>query len=105
VTGGLRVIEPASDLAVAMAVAGAFLGRAVRPGTALCAEVGLGGELRPVRSLEQRVSEALRRGCTAVAVPSVQSEAVSRSGAHCIPLRGIAQALELLEPVARPRTQ
>ena len=103
VTGGLRVIEPASDLAVAMAVAGAFLGRAVRAGTALSAEVGLGGELRPVRSLEQRVSEALRRGCTAVAVPAAQADAVARSGAECIPLRSIAQALELLEPAAARR--
>jgi hypothetical protein len=38
-------------------------------------------------------------------VPAAQADAVARAGAECIPLRGIQQALELLEPVAKARMQ
>jgi DNA repair protein RadA/Sms len=58
--GGLRIVEPASDLALLLAIAGAHLRRALPPTTAVVGEVGLGGELRPVPHAEQRIREAAR---------------------------------------------
>ena len=62
VAGGVRLVEPGVDLAIAVAVASAHLDRAVRPGLAFAGEIGLGGEVRQVPRLEQRLREALKIG-------------------------------------------
>jgi DNA repair protein RadA/Sms len=62
VSGGLRLEETASDLAVAAAVASSLKGKAVPDGWVLAGEIGLGGELRPVRQAEARLREAARLG-------------------------------------------
>lgn len=101
VAGGLRIIEPAADLAVCLSIAGAHLARALPPATAVLGEVGLSGEIRPVRALDQRVAEAIRRGCSTVLVPAGQTESIRRHGSAIVSIRTISQALELLSPVAR----
>jgi DNA repair protein RadA/Sms len=68
--GGLRVHEPAADLALLMAIAGAQLRRSLAPATAVVGEVGLGGEIRPVASLESRLMEASRLGFRRAIVPA-----------------------------------
>ena len=60
--GGVRVEEPASDLAVAVAVASSFQERPVDPATIFAGEVGLGGEVRAVGHTELRLKEAARMG-------------------------------------------
>lgn len=68
--GGVRVNEPASDLALALAIAGAFHKRALSGvPTAAAGEVGLGGEVRPVSQFEARVREAARLGYKRLLVP------------------------------------
>ncbi len=67
--GGIRIVEPAADLALLLSIAGAFHKRALPPGTVAVGEVGLGGEVRAVPQLEQRVNEALRLGARRVLVP------------------------------------
>jgi DNA repair protein RadA/Sms len=69
VAGGVRVQEPGSDLAVAMAVASSATGRPLPPDLVTCGEVGLGGELRQVHRTERRLSEAARLGFTLAVVP------------------------------------
>lgn len=101
VAGGLRIVEPAADLAVSLAIAGAHLARALPPATAVLGEVGLSGEIRPVRSLDQRVAEAIRRGCSTVLVPAAQADSAKPYLQGVVPIRSCAQALELLSPVAR----
>ena len=64
VVGGLKLEEPAADLAVAVAVASSAAGRAVRPETVLIGEVGLSGELRSVPQLERRLAESAKLGYT-----------------------------------------
>ncbi|MDP9380031.1 MAG: DNA repair protein RadA [Chloroflexota bacterium] len=64
VVGGLKLEEPAADLAVAVAIASSAAGRAVKPETVLIGEVGLSGELRSVPQLERRLSEAAKLGYT-----------------------------------------
>jgi len=101
VAGGLRIVEPAADLGVCLAIAGAHLSRALPPATAVLGEVGLSGEIRPVRNLDQRVAEAIRRGCSSVLVPAGQADVLTRRGGGIVAIRSISQALELLSPVAR----
>ena len=60
--GGVRVEEPASDLAVAVAVASNFQERPIDPTTVFAGEVGLGGEVRAVGHIELRLKEAARMG-------------------------------------------
>jgi DNA repair protein RadA/Sms len=73
--GGMRVAEPAADLAVLLAIAGAHYRRALPPAAAAVGEVGLGGEARPVGQLEQRVHEAARLGYRTILVPAANTDA------------------------------
>jgi DNA repair protein RadA/Sms len=68
--GGVRLAEPASDLAVALAIAGAGLDRALAPGTVAVGEVGLAGEVRPVSGVVRRLTEAARLGFRTAIVPT-----------------------------------
>jgi DNA repair protein RadA/Sms len=62
VVGGLRLSEPAADLAVVAAVASAIRDIVLDAEAVFVGEVGLGGEVRPVRQLERRLGEAGRLG-------------------------------------------
>jgi DNA repair protein RadA/Sms len=62
VTGGLRVEDPALDLAVCAAILSSNADIPIPAGMAFAAEVGLGGEIRPVHRLEQRINEAGKLG-------------------------------------------
>jgi DNA repair protein RadA/Sms len=62
VAGGLRIEEPASDLAVAAALASSLRERPVRSGTVLAGELSLSGRLRPAGHADRRLGEARRIG-------------------------------------------
>ncbi len=66
--GGAKLSDPGSDLALAVAVASAALDRPMR-GVVAIGEVGLAGELRRVRDVEARISEAKRLGFTTIIAP------------------------------------
>ena len=72
--GGMKVGEPAADLAVALAIAGAHYNRALEPGTCVFGEIGLGGEVRQVQQIERRIIEASRLGFTRVIGPDVEPD-------------------------------
>jgi DNA repair protein RadA/Sms len=67
--GGAKVTEPAGDLAAAVAIASAWKDRAVPTDVVAIGELGLAGELRRVRDLPQRLSEAARLGFRSAIVP------------------------------------
>jgi DNA repair protein RadA/Sms len=67
--GGVRVTEPAADLALALAVASAARDAPIPPATVVLGEVGLSGEVRPVGGVSRRLAEAARLGFTAALVP------------------------------------
>jgi DNA repair protein RadA/Sms len=69
VAGGVRVTEPAADLAVALAVASAATGVPLPANLAAVGEVGLAGEVRQVTNLPRRLEECLRLGFDRVVVP------------------------------------
>jgi DNA repair protein RadA/Sms len=68
--GGATLREPASDLAVALAMASAILDVPVDPQTIAIGEVGLAGEIRPVQALERRLAEAARLAFATALVPA-----------------------------------
>lgn len=70
VVGGVKVPEPAVDLAGALAIASAVQDRALEPGTVVIGEVGLAGEVRPVNRGRLRLAEAARLGFTRVIGPA-----------------------------------
>lgn len=68
--GGMRMTEPSSDLALAVAVASAVKDRPVPEGTIVLGEVGLAGEVRRVPGVGRRLAEAARLGFTRAIVPT-----------------------------------
>ncbi len=69
VAGGLEVEEPAADLGVAAAVVSSYRNFTVPKGTVLIGELGLGGQLRKVAQLPQRLNEALKLGFNRAIIP------------------------------------
>ena len=67
--GGIRITEPAADLAVCLAVASAYLGLEMTPTLAAIGEVGLTGEVRRVSAIQRRLAEAARLGFKYALVP------------------------------------
>ena len=109
VAGGLRLEEPAADLAVAAALASAVLERPVRPRTAFAAEIGLGGELRPVGNLKKRLAEAEKMGFKLCVVPAGDGEQAAQlvkggSSLKVLPCATLSEALDAsLLPGAKQR--
>ncbi|HLI52337.1 MAG TPA: DNA repair protein RadA, partial [Thermomicrobiaceae bacterium] len=104
IVGGLRVAEPAVDLAVAVAVSSSFREQIVEPSTAVIGEVGLTGELRSVNQLGRRINEAARLGFTRVIVPASARGAVSKSGAEDVEIVAVRTVPEAIARalVAKP---
>jgi DNA repair protein RadA/Sms len=113
--GGARVVEPASDLAVAVALTSASRGVAPPRGVVAMGEIGLSGELRRVRDLPQRLAEAARLGFQLAVVPTEPGRPAVRSpeswtvdGMQVLDVPDVGSALRLLhlihpEHQKRPR--
>lgn len=95
VAGGLEVEEPAADLGVAAAVVASYRDLTLPPGTVLIAELGLGGQLRPVSQLELRLQEAGRLGFNRAVVPrgSGLGTAAAAAGVQLLEAGTVAEAL------------
>jgi len=94
--GGIRVVEPAADLAVALAICSSFRNVAIDPGTVVFGEVGLTGEVRGVSNPEARVKEAAKLGFRSCLLP--QSTLARVGGAEGeIACTGIATLDEAIE--------
>lgn len=78
VVGGLKISDPAADLAIVMAIASAAAGLRLDDGIVVYGEVGLGGEIRSVQSVDRRMAEAKKLGFTKAIAPK-QSRASSFS--------------------------
>jgi DNA repair protein RadA/Sms len=108
VAGGFELSEPAVDLAVAVAIASNYLERRVQPDLALVGEVGLGGELRSVPRLAQRVREAAKLGFRKIIAPPARpgDESQKIEGIRTLYAPTIAAAIEMaLEPPTKSPTE
>lgn len=96
VIGGLQIGEPASDLAVATAIASSVRNRPVAADIAIVGEVGLSGELRAVGHLETRLKEAAKLGFKRCLLPgSGQRKPLKSPPLELLNVRSLSEALEL----------
>jgi DNA repair protein RadA/Sms len=93
VAGGVKVAEPAVDLAIALAIASAHLNRPLSPGAFAVGELGLGGEVRSVPQLELRLKEAARLGLGHAVVPHMGGAVPKLGGMALHEVRRLSQAL------------
>jgi DNA repair protein RadA/Sms len=100
VVGGLRIDEPAADLAIAVALASSLRDRPVPVEAAVVGEVGLSGELRAVPQLNLRLREAAKLGFRRVVAPRSHRMEAAPSGVELIAARSLREALDLLVPRA-----
>ncbi|NTW82821.1 MAG: DNA repair protein RadA [Chlorobiaceae bacterium] len=69
IAGGLKLSEPAADLAIAAAIASGLLNRTVDPLSVCCGEIGLSGELRAISDSDRRIREAAHLGFEQIVLP------------------------------------
>ncbi|PID33377.1 DNA repair protein RadA, partial [Candidatus Saccharibacteria bacterium] len=74
VVGGLKLSDPAADLAVAMAIASASVGRSLSDQAVVFGEVGLGGEVRSAQGWHTRIKEAKKLGFTYAIAPKTHQD-------------------------------
>lgn len=96
IAGGIKVQDPAIDLAVLAAVLSSNMDIALDAGTCLCGEVGLAGEIRSVNRIEQRISEAQKLGFRRILIPAEQKVEISRYSIEVIPVKRVTDAFRLL---------
>ena len=98
VIGGLKIAEPASDLAIALAIVSSVHNRPVAADLVAVGEIGLSGELRSVSQLVRRLGEAQQLGFTQVIVPQLPKRRAASDalpeGLQIIQARSLAQAIE-----------
>lgn len=99
IIGGLKVGEPASDLAMAMAIASSYFDRAIPADLVIVGEVGLSGEIRAVSQLPQRLNEAAKIGFKRALVPRMRRKVEGTPpGLEVIMARNVAEAIEIALP-------
>jgi DNA repair protein RadA/Sms len=99
IAGGIRIDEPALDLAVIVALLSSLHEKVVDPTTAVCGEVGLAGEIRAVSQMEMRLREAKRLGFKTLLMPESsrrQLEVSAVEGIQLHPVRSVHDAVERL---------
>ena len=104
VVGGIRVGEPAVDLAVALAVASSFRGVPLEEDTVVLGEVGLSGEVRPVPQTARRLQEAARLGLARALVPAGSDDLPPKeAGIQVTEVATLSQAIQAALPRDRRR--
>ncbi len=78
VTGGVKIVEPSADLAIASALASSFLDKPVENKTIIIGEIGLTGEIRAVGQTQARIKEAAKMGFSRCLVPGSAIKQLSR---------------------------
>ena len=99
--GGMRLTDPSCDLAVAMALASAFIGSALPATLVVVGEVGLAGDLRRVTGMDRRLAEAARLGFTTALVPA--GSGPPPKGLRTLEAATIGAALRMMADLTDPR--
>lgn len=94
VVGGLRITEPSADLAVALSLISSLKDAPIDDDIIAFGEIGLGGELRSVSHIEQRIQEAARLGFKKCILPKHSLDGIKRSGQNNIELVGVSNLLQ-----------
>jgi DNA repair protein RadA/Sms len=94
--GGVRIGEPAADLAVCLAVVSSLTDRAIRHKTVVFGEVGLAGEVRPAPRGQDRLKEAAKLGFEKAIVPKANLPKAKLAGIEVIGVERVDQAVQVL---------
>ena len=94
--GGVRILEPAADLAVMLAVCSSLKNKALPTKALIFGEVGLAGEIRPVQRGQERLREAAKLGFRTALIPSLNKPKQAIDGMSIVSVDRIDQALEFL---------
>ncbi len=97
VIGGLRIDEPAADLAIALAIASSVKDRPLPADMAMVGEIGLSGEIRAVSQLSARLNEAAKLGFRRVLIPKTARKGGEPipPGVEATPIRSLDEALDV----------
>lgn len=97
IAGGMRMNEPALDLAIVMALVSSLKDRAIDPKTVIFGEVGLSGEVRGVSMAEQRVNEAMKLGFETCILPQICLERMKKTDQiRLIGVKNVREAIGLI---------
>ena len=98
VAGGIKITEPAADMAVAAAIASGFQNKAIDAKTVLIGEVGLTGEVRSVSQLEARIAEAANLGFNRCVVPysAKKIKSLAKMDIEILFVKTLAQAFDII---------
>ncbi|HHV10519.1 MAG TPA: DNA repair protein RadA [Clostridiales bacterium] len=96
VAGGMRITEPALDLAVTTAILSSYKNTPMDNKTVIFGEVGLTGEIRAVNLAEHRVAEAAKMGFEVCILPQANKEHIKAPGIKLIGVRSIQEVMSLL---------
>lgn len=95
IVGGMKVTEPAADLAVAAALVSSYRNRPVRKDTLVFGEVGLTGEIRRVSAPERRIADGINLGFKRFIVPAGKLSA-DKLSAEIIQVKSLDEALQYI---------
>lgn len=97
IAGGMKIMEPATDLGIVMAIVSSFKNRPIDEKMIAFGEVGLSGEVRAVNMAEQRVLEAKKLGFTTAVVPEVSVEGLKNiKGMKVIGVASVSDAIAII---------
>jgi len=94
--GGVRIAEPAADLAVSLAVVSSLTDRPIPEKVAVFGEIGLAGEVRPAPRGQERLREAAKLGFEKLIIPRANQPKAKISGIEVLPVERVDQAVQLL---------
>jgi DNA repair protein RadA/Sms len=94
--GGVRILEPAADLAVMLAVCSSLRNKALPQKSLIFGEVGLAGEVRPVQRGQERIREAAKLGFETVLIPNLNKPKQPIDGVRIITVDRVDDAIALL---------
>ena len=90
IIGGMRIDEPAADLAIAMALYSGLCDMIIPENAVMFGEIGLGGEIRNVSHITERIREAARMGFERVIVPKASLKSLDKTENYGIKITGAA---------------
>ena len=97
IAGGIKIDEPACDLALCAALASSFTNKIIKGKTVMFGEVGLSGEVRAVNSADIRVKEAYKLGFKTIVIPNKNVKSIGKiNGAAIIGVNNVKEALKAL---------
>ncbi|MDO5104848.1 DNA repair protein RadA [Capnocytophaga sp.] len=96
ITGGITIDDPATDLGVAMAILSSNEDIAIEKNICFAGEVGLGGEIRPVQRVEQRITEAEKLGFETIFISKYSKIALKNTQINIVKVAKIEDAIQEL---------